>query len=93
MKDWRIFGFEVNTHASLFDVIPTCYRSTAVGIFAVFAFFFGGLSGVAMGWLSQRYGVSGFEMGFGMMGAAYLLGGVVMMISYFHTFDKDRVVE
>ena len=85
--------FEVNTHASLFDVIPACYRSTAVGIFAVFAFFFGGLSGVAMGWLSQRYGVSGFEIGFGMMGAAYLMGGVVMMISYFHTFDKDRVVE
>ena len=85
--------FEVNTHASLFDVIPTCYRSTAVGIFAVFAFFFGGLSGVAMGWLSQRYGVSGFEIGFGMMGAAYLLGGVVMMISYFHTFNKDRIAE
>lgn len=85
--------FEVNTHASLFDVIPPCYRSTAVGVFAVFAFFFGGLSGVLMGELSQRYGVSGFEIGFGVMGVAYLLGALVMMISFFRTFKKDLVTE
>ena len=85
--------FEVNTHASLFDVMPSCYRSTAVGIFAVFAFFFGGLSGVLMGELSQRYGVSGFEIGFGVMGMTYLLGALVMMISFFRTFKKDQIKE
>ena len=86
-------AFEVNTHASLFDVIPPEYRSTSVGIFTVFAFFFGGLSGVVMGALSQRYGVRGFELGFALMGGAYVLGALVMMISFFRTFYRDRIQE
>lgn len=85
--------FEVNTHASLFDVIPAPYRSTAVGIFTVFAFFFGGLSGIVMGALSQRYGVRGFEIGFALMGAAYFVAAFVMMISFFFTFKRNRITE
>ena len=85
--------FEVNTHASLFDVIPPQYRSTSVGIFTVFAFFFGGLSGVVMGAMSQRYGVRGFEIGFALMGGAYVLGALLMMVSFFVTFRRDRIVE
>lgn len=85
--------FEVNTHASLFDVIPAPYRSTAVGIFTVFAFFFGGLSGVIMGALSQRYGVRGFEIGFALMGGAYFVAAFVMMVSFFFTFKRNRIVE
>ena len=85
--------FEVNTHASLFDVIPTQYRSTSVGVFTVFAFFVGGLSGVLMGALSDRFGVRGFEIGFMLMGGAYLLGALVMAISFFVTFRRDRIVE
>jgi len=86
-------AFEVNTHASLFDVMPPRYRSTSIGIFTVFAFFFGGLSGVVMGALSQKYGVRGFEIGFALMGGAYLLGALTMMISFFHTFKRDRIDE
>lgn len=85
--------FEVNTHASLFDVIPAAYRSTSVGIFTVFAFFFGGLSGIVMGALSQRYGVRGFEIGFALMGAAYFVAAFVMMISFFFTFKRNRITE
>jgi len=85
--------FEVNTHASLFDVIPPCYRSTSVGIFTVFAFFVGGLSGIVMGALSQRHGVRGFEIGFGLMAFAYALGALAMMVSFFFTFKKDRIRE
>ena len=85
--------FEVNTHASLFDVIAPAYRSTAVGIFTVFAFFFGGLSGVLMGALSQKYGVRGFEIGFSVMGASYVVGALLMMISFFFTFKRDRIAE
>ncbi len=85
--------FEVNTHATLFDVIPSRYRSTSVGIFTVFAFLFGGLSGVVMGALSQRYGVRGFEYGFVIMGASYVLGALSMMISFFKTFKNDRISE
>jgi len=85
--------FEVNTHASLFDVMPPRYRSTSVGIFTVFAFFVGGLSGIVMGALSQHYGVRGFEIGFGLMGLAYVLGALAMLVSFFFTFRKDRIQE
>lgn len=85
--------FEVNTHASLFDVVPPQFRSTAVGLLNMIAFFFGGLSGVAMGALSQKWGVRGFEIGFGMMAAFYLLGAALMAFSFFFTFRKNRITE
>lgn len=83
--------FEVNTHASLFDVVPPEHRSTAVGLLNMVAFFFGGLSGVAMGALSQRWGIRGFEIGFGIMAGAYLLAAVLMSVSFFFTFKRNRV--
>ena len=85
--------FEVNTHASLFDVIPPEHRSAAVGMLNMIAFFFGGLSGVAMGALSEKYGVRGFEIGFGVMAASYIVAAVMMSFSFFFTFKKNRVVE
>ncbi len=85
--------FEVNTHASLFDVVAPKYRSTAVGLLNMLAFFFGGLSGLLMGALSQKYGVRGFEVGFALMGGVYALAGVLMLISFFFTFNRNRVVE
>ena len=85
--------FEVNTHASLFDVIAPAHRSTAVGLLNMIAFFFGGLSGVAMGTLSQRWGVRGFEIGFAIMATAYALGAALMAFSLFFTFNKNRVAE
>ena len=85
--------FEVNTHASLFDVVPPQFRSTAVGLLNMIAFFFGGLSGVAMGALSQSWGVRGFEIGFGFMAGAYALGAALMAFSFFFTFKKNRISE
>ena len=85
--------FEVNTHATLFDFIPSRHRSTSVGIITLVAFLFGGLSGVVMGELSQRFGVRGFEMGFALMGGAYALGAALMALAFFFTFRRDRIVE
>ena len=85
--------FEVNTHASLFDIVSPEHRSTAVGLLNMIAFFFGGLSGVAMGALSQKWGVRAFEIGFGVMAAAYAVGALLMAYSFFFTFRKNRVVE
>ena len=85
--------FEVNTHASLFDVVAPKFRSTAVGLLNMLAFFFGGLSGLLIGRLSDSYGVKGFEMGFTIMGGVYAVAGCLMLISFFFTFRRDRVTE
>ncbi|MBR4170445.1 MAG: MFS transporter [Kiritimatiellae bacterium] len=85
--------FEVNTHASLFDVIAPKYRSTAVGLLNMIAFFFGGLSGILMGHLSEKYQVAGFEYGFAFMGGVYALAGCLMLISLFFTFKRNRITE
>ena len=85
--------FEVNTHASLFDVIAPKYRSTAVGLLNMIAFFFGGLSGLLIGKLSEASGVRGFETGFALMGGVYALAGCLMLVSFFFTFNRNRVAE
>ena len=85
--------FEVNTHASLFDVIAPKYRSTAVGLLNMIAFFFGGLSGLLIGKLSEAGGVGGFETGFALMGGVYAFAGCLMLVSYFFTFRRDCVAE
>ena len=85
--------FEVNTHASLFDVIPPAHRSAAVGFLNMIAFFVGGLSGVAMGALAQKYGIAGFERGFAIMAASYAVAALLMAFSFFFTFKKNRVTE
>ncbi len=61
--------------------------------FVAIAFFFGGLSGIAMGALSHRWGVRGFELGFAIMAATYAVAAALMAISFFFTFKKNRVIE
>ena len=68
------------------------YKWLLIGMLSC-AFFFGGLSGVAMGALSQKWGVRGLEIGFGVMAAAYAVGALLMAYSFFFTFRKNRVVE
>lgn len=84
--------FEVNTHASVFDVIAPECRSTAVGCMLFIAFLVGGvLGGLAMGELSQALGQRGLEIGFALTGALYALAAVLMSISFFITFRRDRL--
>ena len=85
--------FEVNSHASLFDVVPPAHRSTAEGMMTMIAFFIGSLSPLMIGALSDRYGIRGFEIGFVVLGVGYVLGAAMLLLSFFFTFKKDRVVE
>lgn len=129
--------FEVNTHASLFDVVASKYRSTAVGLMTMMAFFIGSLSPLVIGFLSNHHtqtalskaglsaaqiatvlanpaadaalpilqsvnltaqevnhlGLPGFETGFTLMGISYLIGAVLMLLSFCFTFKKDRIIE
>jgi MFS transporter, Spinster family, sphingosine-1-phosphate transporter len=87
--------FEVNTHTSLFDVVPTRYRATAVGLMTMFGFLAGGTIGPwVVGFLMKRMGTqAGMLAGFRLMAAAYLMGSLAMFISWKFTFNRDRVVE
>ena len=84
---------EVNTHASLFDVIPPQHRSTAEGLSTMIAFLTGSLSPLMIGALSDRYGIRGFEIGFVVLGIGYVIGAAMLSLSFFFTFKKDRVDE
>jgi sugar phosphate permease len=84
---------EVNTHASLFDVVPPEHRSTAEGLTTMIAFLVGSLSPLMMGALSEQYGIRGFEIGFVALGVAYALGAAAIIASFLFTFSKNRVVE
>jgi MFS family permease len=82
----------VNSHASLFDVVPSRHRSTAEGMMTMIAFFIGSLSPLMIGALSDRYGIRGFEIGFSFLGIGYLLGAAAIAVSFFFTFKKNRVM-
>ncbi|MBP5791673.1 MAG: MFS transporter [Kiritimatiellae bacterium] len=75
-------AFEVNTHASVFDVVPAAFRSSTVGYMLLMAFFVGGLfSGWAMGSLFDRFGMHGFEIGVLFMAASYLVAAALTLFS------------
>ena len=85
--------FEVNTHASLVDVVAPKYRSTAVGLMTMLAFFLGARAPVLMGYLYDAWGLRGFEVGFAIIGGVYAVGGALMLVSFFFTFNRNRVTE
>ena len=85
--------FEANTHPSLFDVVPSRHRSSAYGMMTMVAFFVGSLSPLMMGALSDRLGVAGFEIGFGVLGGCYVLGAAMLAASFLFLFRRYRVEE
>lgn len=84
---------EVNTHASLLDVVPPQHRSTAEGLMTMIAFFIGSLSPLMIGALSDRCGMRGFEIGFAVLGVVYVVGAAAVTASFFWTFKRNRVAE
>ena len=94
VKSLTLISSEIpHSFKMFFDVVNPMYRSTAVGLLNMLAFFFGGLSGVVMGALSQKWGVKGFEIGFAVMGGTYAVAAILMMVSFFFTFKKNYVKE
>lgn len=84
--------FEVNTHTSLFDVVPARFRATSVGLLTMTGFLAGGTVGPwLVGFLMKRMGTeAGMQLGFKLMAAAYVVGGLAVLASLLFTFEKDR---
>jgi len=86
--------FEANTHASLFDVVQSRYRATAVGLMTMIAFLVGSLSPLLIGKLCDAHGkAQGMEISFTVLAATYVVGAVAIFCSMLFTFRRDRVVE
>ena len=84
---------EVNTHPSLFDVIAPEYRSTSEGVMNFITFFIGSTAPLLFGALSDKYGVQGFEIGFAVLAAVYVVGACALFASYRFCFAKFQVEE
>lgn len=85
--------FEVNTHASVFDVVPAEFRASVVGFMLLLAFFIGGwFSGDFMGFVLEHSGRDGCARAFAIMAGVYLAAAVLMAVSFFFTFRRDRLV-
>ncbi|MGI6389797.1 MAG: MFS transporter [Kiritimatiellia bacterium] len=96
MAGYGIFRglFEVNTHASLFDVVPARFRSSAVGLMTMTAFFLGTVPPKMIGKFCDLHGkVAGIQQGFTVLAFAYVLGAIAIFCSMLFTFNRDRVVE
>ena len=85
--------YEANTQASMFDVVRPEHRASAIGLGNMLAFLVGSLSPLMIGAMSDRMGVRGFELGFGILGGAYLVGALAMGSAFLFTFKRDRVKE
>ena len=86
--------FEVNTHASVFDVVPARHRASVVGFMLLLAMGLGALfSGELMGWVFSSFGDRAYSIAFSLMAATYALAALMMSLSFFFTFRRDRIVE
>lgn len=86
--------FEVNTHATVFDVVPAEHRGSVVGFMLLLAMGAGALfSGELMGWVFESCGDRAYGIAFALMGGVYVLGALLMSVAFFFTFRRNRISE
>ena len=83
--------FQSNNYPSIFDVVPPESRASAVGFVNVFAYLVGSLAPLLFGFLSHRWGVRGFEVGFASLAALLVVAAGAMLFSMKFLFYKYRV--
>lgn len=83
--------FQSNTFTSIFDVVPPEVRASAVGFVNVLAYVIGSFAPVVFGFISHRWGVKGFEIGFAALGALMVAAACMMAYSYARLFARYRV--
>jgi len=71
-------------------VVPSEFRSGSIGFLNVIAGLVGSLAPIALGALSQRLGVRGFELGFASMAAIQVLAAISLLAAARWTFGDDR---
>ena len=87
-----LFGFfrgiyDSNQFASIFDVVAPRYRASAMGIMLCFAFIFGAIAPVALGWVKDN-----FTMRAGLVSLAgfFLVGALIILVARVRFLAHDR---
>ena len=78
--------FDANTYTVLYDVIPPKYHSSASGIMIMLGFGVGSLSPVILGYIKPILGLS---FGITSLAVVWVLCGILLLIAYKFTFNKD----
>lgn len=78
-----------NQFTALFDVVPSQFRSGSIGFLNVIAGLVGSLAPIALGALSQRLGLRGFEIGFASMVGVQTAAVVALAVAVLTTFRRD----
>lgn len=76
-----------NLNVSFFDVIKPRYHASALGFMLGLSFIFGSLAPVMLGWMRDGFGL---RAGFKTFPAFYLASLVLILISRFRFYMKDR---
>lgn len=87
------FGFfrgvyDANTYATLFEVVEPEYRSSTVGLSAMFAYVTAALAPFLLGYLKPTLGLAN---GLSSLSVAYGLGGLCIWATLRWYFKKDRI--
>jgi sugar phosphate permease len=87
------FGFcrglyEANLYATLFEVIEPKYRSTSVGLSAMFAYVTASIAPFLLGYLKPTLGLSD---GLSFLSIAYFFGGACVLATLLFFFKRDRI--
>ena len=80
-----------NQFTAVFDVVPSQFRAGSIGFLNVVAALVGSTSPIALGWLSARRGIRGFEIGFAAMSFVQVvaIGGLLLAMAF--TFRHDFI--
>lgn len=78
--------YEANLYATLFEVIEPQYRSTAVGLSAMFAYVVAAAAPVLLGYLKPTLGLGG---GLSSLSIAYVLGGCFLLVALAKFYKRD----
>lgn len=78
-----------NQFAAVFDVVPSQYRAGSVGFLNVIAGLVGSTAPIALGALSEKMGVRGFEIGFASMAGVQLVAATALVLAMAFTFRRD----
>lgn len=82
--------YEANFITTIFAVIEPKYRASVIGLVYLFVFSVGSISPYLLGYFKQSFGLSN---GLSSLGVAYIIGGILVLITLKYFFTRDMIEE